>query len=149
MITNTDFCLNSLEKGAFLSSGNNVMTIAWGGIGYFWNKKVFFAPVRLTRYTKDFIDKTKCFAVSFPAEGKLRNELKLCGTVSGRDTDKLALVKNRRASKIDAQLIENCEVYYECKVLARLEMSDEMLESMPKGFYKDGDYHLIYIGEIL
>ena len=51
-------CLDTaLNTGAFLCSGDNVMVISWGMIGVMWGKKVFVAPVRESRYTKEFIDR--------------------------------------------------------------------------------------------
>ena len=50
-------CLDTaFSSGAFLCSGDNVMVASWGMIGVMWGKKVFVAPVRESRYTKEFID---------------------------------------------------------------------------------------------
>ena len=43
----------------------NTMTISWGGIGELWGKDVVFAFIRPQRYTKEFMDKSDYFTVSF------------------------------------------------------------------------------------
>lgn len=144
-----NFIIESLKNGAFLASGDNVMIVGWGGIGYIWRKQVFFAPVRYSRHTKSFIDERKTFAVSFPEVGTMKEEIKLCGTKSGRDTDKKALLKTTFAPKSKSFFVDGCKEYIECKVLASVPITDELMENMPKDFYKDGDYHVMYIGEIL
>lgn len=141
--------LESLKAGAFLSSGTNVMTIGWGYFGVMWGKKVFIAPVRYSRHTKKFLDHTKEFAVSFPKTGDMTKELKICGTKSGRDTNKLALLNTFEASKIGTSLISGCEHYIECKLMATIPVAMENLEPSAKEFYKNGDLHVLYIGEIL
>ena len=84
-------CLDTaLNTGAFLSSGDNVMVISWGMIGVMWGKKVFVAPVRDSRYTKEFIDKSGTFTVSVPPMREMLDAVKFCGTKSGREYDKWA-----------------------------------------------------------
>ena len=46
----------AFSTGAFLVSGDNVMTASWGFVGVMWGKKIFITPVRESRYTKTFID---------------------------------------------------------------------------------------------
>lgn len=152
MFEYTESSLKQLIKGAFITSGDepcNVMTIGWGFIGYMWRKPVFIAPVRQSRFTKTFIDKTSEFAISVPRDGDKREELKLCGAKSGRDVDKIALLNTRKAAKISTKLINDCANYYECKVLAVVPLDIDMLDKSVRGNYADGDMHVLYIGEIL
>lgn len=152
MFENTENILKQLTKGAFITSGSapcNVMTVGWGFIGYMWRKPVFIAPVRQSRYTKEFIDRTGVFAVSVPREGEKRDELRLCGTKSGRDIDKIALLETQNAKKIDTKLIADCETYYECKVLSVVPLNCDELHESVLGDYSNGDMHVLYIGEIL
>lgn len=84
-------CLDTaLNTGAFLCSGDNVMVISWGMIGVMWGKKVFVAPVRESRYTKEFIDRLGTFTVSVPPMREMLDAVKFCGTKSGREYDKWA-----------------------------------------------------------
>ena len=66
----------------------NTMTASWGGAGVFWGKPAVTCYIRPQRYTKEFIDKEELFSVSFFKDGH-RDALKLCGSVSGRDHDKI------------------------------------------------------------
>ena len=82
-------CLESaLNTGAFVSAGGNVMTASWGLVGVMWGRKVYVAPIRDSRYTKELLDRTGEFTVSVPAAGSMKKELAFCGTKSGRDCDK-------------------------------------------------------------
>lgn len=144
-----NFIIESLKKGAFLASGDNVMVIGWGGIGYIWGKQVFYAPIRYSRHTKQFIDESKTFALSFPEVGTLKDEIKLCGTKSGRDINKKALLSTTDAPKSKSFFVNGCKEYMECRILASVPITAETMEQLPQDFYKDGDYHVLYIAEIL
>lgn len=149
---NCDNALNGLTSGAFLTAGAdkvNVMTIAWGGIGVMWRKNIFICPVRFSRYTMDFIEASGEFCISIPKTGEMTAGLKLCGTKSGRDYNKIADFRTRKCSKIDTLAIDGCAEYYECKVLAKIPLTKEMLGDYALDFYKDGDFHMLYIGEML
>lgn len=80
--------------GVFLTTQNqsklNTMTIGWGGITHFWAKPIFIVPVRKSRYTYQLIDQAGEFTVSVPIENNLSQQLRFCGTNSGRDIDKFA-----------------------------------------------------------
>ena len=71
------------------SAGFNTMTASWGGIGWLWNKPVAFIFIRPERFTHEFIEKNDRITLSFYAED-YRKALQLCGSKSGRDTDKVA-----------------------------------------------------------
>lgn len=75
-----------------ITAGNrdhfNTMTASWGAMGELWGKDAAFIFVRESRYTFDFLQKDSCFTLCFfPVEN--RDALKICGTRSGRDTDKV------------------------------------------------------------
>lgn len=149
----SEIALNGLASGAFLSAGGaekcNVMTIAWGMLGIMWRKPVFMAPVRVSRYTAEFIDNDGVFCVSIPYNGSLSAELKMCGSKSGRSYDKISQLNTTKCHSIDTLAVSGCEVYYECRLLARVPLSTEMLGVSADEFYRDGDYHILYIGEIV
>lgn len=67
----------------------NTMTASWGGVGVLWGKPVAFVFIRPERYTFGFIEQGQGLTLSFLGE-EHRDILKTCGTVSGRDTDKVA-----------------------------------------------------------
>ena len=81
------------KQWMLITAGNeekaNTMTASWGGLGVLWFKPVSFAFVRPTRYTYEFIEREDGYSLCFFDES-YRNALKVCGTVSGRDRDKIA-----------------------------------------------------------
>ena len=126
----------------------NIMTISWGGVGELWGKDVVFAFIRPQRYTKGFMDKSDYFTVSFFDE-QYKDALKICGTKSGRDCDKLSLAGLSAEYDGEAVYPAQARVVIKCRKIAVQQMDnagflDESIESN----YKAGDYHFIYIGEI-
>ena len=67
---------------------SNTMTASWGGLGIMWGKNVATAYIRPNRYTKEFVDANDTFTISFFDES-YRKALNICGSVSGRDKDKI------------------------------------------------------------
>lgn len=147
---------NKLSKnGIFLVTGiekPNVMTMGWGSIGYFWGKPIFIAPVRLSRYSHDLIEKNNEFTVNIPFSTDMGKALAFCGTKSGRDVDKF---KELNLTAIPSQLIKTpvikeCDIHYECKVVYKKDMSEDGLSSaINKKSYSDNNYHTLYFGEIV
>ena len=148
--SNLDYLNSALTKGAFIVSGDNVMTASWGLVGKMWGKKVYVAPIRDSRYTKEFLDKTGEFTVSVPFENQMQDELKICGTKSGRDTDQWAVanLKKVKAQEVDTVIVDGCQKYLECKVLGVVPMGD-MDMSKVSDWYKTGDMHNFYFGEVV
>lgn len=144
-------CLNSaFNNGAFLTSGDNVMVASWGFIGVMWGKKVFVAPVRNSRYTKELIDKSGVFTVSVPYQGKMADAIKFCGTKSGREYDKWIEtgLEKINAKAVDSYVVGGCERYFECKVIGVLPMGDMNIAQVEK-WYPTQDMHNFYFGEIV
>ena len=144
-------CLDTaLNTGAFLSSGDNVMVISWGMIGVMWGKQVFVAPVRDSRYTKEFIDKSGTFTVSVPPMREMLDAVKFCGTKSGREYDKWAecSLEKVKAKRVDGFVVGGCQRYFECKVVGVVPMGDMDLKYAQK-WYPQGDLHTFYFGEIV
>lgn len=136
----------------------NTMTIGWGKIGIEWNKPVFIAYVRETRYTKQMLEENGEFTVNIPYGAFDNKILGYCGTKSGRDTDKirdlgLTLVES---DVISVPGIRQLPLTLECKVIYKQQQD---LGKMPKAvidrFYpvidEAGfrDYHIAYYGEIV
>ncbi|MCD8186883.1 MAG: flavin reductase, partial [Rikenellaceae bacterium] len=67
----------------------NTMTASWGAMGFLWNKPVAFVFVRPERYTFEFMEEYSAFTLSFMGKDQ-RHALKVCGSQSGRDSDKIA-----------------------------------------------------------
>lgn len=148
--------LTQLPKGAFLSvkteNLQNTMTIGWGSIGYIWQRPVMTVMIRYSRYTYDLINEARDFSVSLPLTGELKKALAVAGSKTGREVDKFkeANVTPQTAKCIDSPVIGECGLIFECRLLFKQIMEPANLdESIRSKFYSDGDYHVMYYGEIL
>lgn len=148
-------CLDTaLNTGAFLCSGDkdsdNLMVIAWGMVGVMWKKKVFAVPVRESRYTKEFIERTNSFTVCIPKNGEMKEQIKFCGTKSGREYDKWneCGLEKLPAKSVDGFVVGGCDRYFECKVVGKFEMTNMDVTPVAH-YYTDDDRHTLYIGEII
>lgn len=147
--------LEQLAAGAFLTTKAdgkvNTMTIGWGAIGFQWGKPVLTVMVRASRHTYDLIEKAGEFTVTIPYED-MKKELGICGSKSGRDSDK---IKECGFNLIDGKNIATPSLdikgmSFECKTVYKSEMTASKLDKdYNEKWYKDGDYHTIYYGEIL
>lgn len=136
-----------------VSAGNeekfNTMTVSWGGLGEIWGKDAVFIFIRPQRYTYEFIEKEEFFTLSFYGE-EFRNALKICGSQSGRNTDKVANAGLTPLFVDGTVSFEQAEYTFVCR-----KMASQFID--PKGFeddsieknYSAGDYHKVYIGEIV
>ena len=59
-----------------------------GCVGIMWGKNAVTTYIRPQRYTKEFVDANDTFTISFFDES-YRKALNICGSVSGRDKDKI------------------------------------------------------------
>lgn len=147
---------NLHEKGAFLTvkAGDevNTMTIGWGNVGFQWGKPIFTVLVRKHRHTFSIIEKADNFTVTIPLDDSLKEEIKFCGTKSGRDYDKFkeCNLKLIPAKTVDTPIIEKSNVLtYECKIVYKQEMNPEFLSDEIKNLsYTAEDYHVLYVGEV-
>lgn len=127
----------------------NTMTASWGGVGILFGKPVAYIFVRPQRYTKEFIDSSTHFSLSVLPE-QYRKQLNYFGTVSGRTEDK---IKNSNLSIeredgvpyfSDAKLVMVCKKLFAQSV----EESAFLDPSLIERWYKDKDFHTLYIAEI-
>lgn len=145
------------KGGVFLTSKFNgkvnTMTIGWGGITVYWGKPVFEAPVRYSRHSYGMINESGCFTVSVPLEDDdMAKALAYCGSHSGRNEDKISACGLEIADGefVDAPIIKNCSLHFECKVLGKTEFSSDKLDtSVDERWYADKNYHTMFYGEII
>ncbi len=129
----------------------NVMTIGWGTIGSIWGRPVFMVLVRPSRYSYTRLEETGDFTVNVPPR-ELAAAVSYCGNVSGRDHDKFQEMKLTPAPsrQVRPPIIEQCLIHYECRTLHR---NDVVPASLPQSvldeYYPHGDFHRLYIGEIV
>lgn len=152
----------AMKKGILLTTGNadtvNTMTIGWGKLGIEWNRPVFIAYVRESRYTKQLLEDIGEFTVNIPIGESDSSILRYCGTRSGRDTDKIRDLgfKLVESDVISVPGIRELPLTLECRVIYRQQQD---LHALPGDildrFYPETgenqfrDYHIAYYGEIV
>ncbi len=152
--------LDNVGKGVLLTTCHNekvnTMTIGWGTLGIQWGKPIFIAYVRQSRYTKELLDKTGEFTINIPVAEVDSQILRLCGTKSGRDLDKVAQLGliTEPGITVAAPGIAQLPLTLECKVIYR---QDQVLEEIDPeslsryyapGTANEADFHTAYYGQI-
>lgn len=141
------------REWALLTAGDsdavNTMTVSWGGLGVLWNRDVATVYVRPQRYTKEFIDRTGRFTLSFYAP-EHKAALGVLGRLSGRDEDKIARVGFTPVELDGDFAFEEAELVLACRVLYADEIDPELFwdASCDERNYPEHDYHTVYVGEI-
>lgn len=127
----------------------NTMTASWGGLGIMWNKNVAFVVLRPDRYTKEFIDNTDTFTLSFYDE-KYRKTLAYLGSVSGRDEDKVTKSGLTVGQLNDTPYFEEANTVLVCSKLFNQPFKEESFldKSILPSAYPARDFHTLYIVEI-
>ena len=127
----------------------NLMTASWGGFGILWNRPVVYLWVRPERYTYGLLQREPCFSVNILPE-QYREVYRLCGTISGRDTDKLARAGLTLCAAGGAPYLAESRMVMQCCLCYRQPMQAEgylrpdLLESLRSG----GSLHTLFIAEI-
>ncbi len=135
-----------------ITAGNeqkcNTMTASWGYAGEIWGQDSITALVRPTRYTMKFIEENDYFTVSFYGEeGKKYHSI--CGSKSGRDTDKIVLAgltpdySEKAPFFKEARLVIVLKKQYVQKMEENCFCDKEPLEK-----WYDNDLHYIIIGKV-
>lgn len=126
----------------------NTMTASWGGLGFLWNRPVAFCFVRPQRYTYALTEQAERFSLTF-FEEKYRDALRLCGTKSGRDTDKFAAAGLTPVTVDGVPAVKEARLTLLCRKLYADTLKGEGFfdETLLKN-YTAGDYHRVYIVEI-
>ncbi len=142
------------DEWALLMSGDknsyNSMTISWGYMGVMFNKPVFLTAVRPQRYTKEFIDKSEYFTISF-FDKEYKKTLGYLGSKSGRDIDKMNVEGLEPIFSDNTVFYNEASLVLVCKKLFSMEQSNAKFydESIKSEIYPTGDYHTFYTGEIV
>ena len=127
----------------------NTMTASWGGFGVMWFKNVAYIVIRPQRYTKEFIDNSDNFSLTFFDES-FKKYLNYLGTVSGRDEDKIKKL-NLTVSYIDKTPdFEEANMVILCKKLYAQEFNPECFidKKLNEKCYPNKDHHTLYIAEV-
>lgn len=126
----------------------NAMTASWGGLGILWNRPVAFLFVRPQRYTYTLAEQAERFSLAFLGE-EYRAALRLCGTVSGRNTDKLAAAGLTAVERDGVPIIAEATYNLICRKLYAddLKKASFLCPSLLDN-YKADDFHRVYVVEI-
>lgn len=128
----------------------NTMTIGWGLCGIMWSKPVALVAVKPERYTHQFMEENDYYTVSF-FDKKYQPEMNLCGTTSGRDTDKLketgftAITNDNYTYFAEADLVLICKKIYSAAYQEKGFKDKDIVSKR----YPDHSFHTEYYGEII
>ena len=109
--------------------------------------------IRPERYTHEFVEANERLTLSFYTE-EWRKALQLCGTKSGRDTDKIAATGLTPVElESGAITFEEARLTLDCKKLFKADMkeADFVDKKVMEQWYNDkpgGSLHSVYVVEI-
>ncbi|MCF2596601.1 flavin reductase family protein [Pseudoflavonifractor phocaeensis] len=142
------------DKWMLITAGNgeqcNTMTASWGGLGVIWGAPAAICYIRPQRYTKEFVDREEYFTLTFFGE-EWRKALSLCGSKSGRDTDKVKECGfTVKTAACGAPYFEEAELVLVCRKRFAQDMDPASIpQDIKEKWYPNQDYHTMYIGEIV
>ncbi len=128
-------------------NGFNMMTASWGFFGEMWNKDCAICAIRPQRYTLKFAEESEYFTLCFLGDNKAPH--KVCGSMSGRDVNKVEMTGLVPVFEGGAVYFEQAETVVICKKLYADYLREEnFCDESPKKCY-NGDYHKMFYGEIV
>jgi flavin reductase (DIM6/NTAB) family NADH-FMN oxidoreductase RutF len=141
----SDWMLITAEK----DNKVNTMTASWGGFGVMWGKNVAYIVIRPQRFTKEFVDNSDTFSLTF-LDKSFKKQLSYLGSVSGRDEDKIS------KSNLTIQHSDNTPYFEEgnlaiiCTKLYAQEFKPEcfITSELDNEWYPKKDYHTLYIAKM-
>ncbi|MCJ7855315.1 flavin reductase family protein [Lachnospiraceae bacterium NSJ-143] len=127
----------------------NTMTASWGGAGIMWGKPSAFVFIRPQRFTKEFVDGSQEFSLTVLGSSH-REILNYCGTVSGRDEDKIVKCGLTLAHEGKTPYFEEGNIVLICRKLFAQELAENSFldKSIIEKWYPQRDYHTMYVAEI-
>ena len=151
--------LHALKAGVLMNTRTdrfNTMVLSRAELGLIWSLPSFTAHVRQSRFTREQLERTGTFTISVPLCGSLPPEvLRVCGKMSGRDTDKLSLLSLQTAEPEQNGVpgLPAFPLTLECRVLFRQDLN---LSAIPEEFRlrhytagaDNGDFHTAYTAAI-
>lgn len=126
----------------------NAMTASWGALGELWGAHVAICFVRPQRYTYGLMEKQDRISLAFLDETH-RDCLNLCGTLSGRDGDKLSRAGLTVSEAEGVPVINEARITVICKKLYADDLKEQCFidKSLLKN-YQNKDYHRVYVLKI-
>lgn len=150
--------LTALPSGILMTTKANgitdTMVIGWGTMGIDWGIPIFTAFVRESRYTKELVDANPYFTINVPVDNSidLKEIVRVCGTMSGRDVDKFALchLDLVESANFSVPAIAQLPLTLECEVIYTQEQDKEQIEKSPMAkYYPQKDFHTAYTARIV
>ena len=147
-----DIC-KALPKGILMTTKTgdyvNTMVIGWGHIGIEWGRPIFVAYVRESRHTKQMVEECGEFTVNVPVGEVDPAIIRVCGSKSGRDMDKVAELglHLEEPEVISVPGIKELPITLECRVIYKQDQDLSALEEGSRSHYytpgtsDDGNYH--------
>ncbi|MFV0527771.1 MAG: flavin reductase [Lachnospiraceae bacterium] len=131
-------------------AGFNTMTASWGAMGEMWGKNAVTTYIRPQRYTKEFVDSNDIFTISFYNES-YKKALGICGSISGRDEDKVKKAGLTPYFVDGAAAFEEAETILICRKMYRQYLQPEcfVAEENIEKWYPEKDFHEMYISEVI
>jgi len=134
----------------------NSMTIGWGTLGIEWGQPIYTVFVRESRHTKTMLDANGEFTINVPLGQVDKNILAVCGTKSGRDTDKIKELglHLEEPESVCVPGIRELPLTLECKVIYKQDQDPKAIEDRfldryyAKNTPNEGDFHTAYYGLI-
>ena len=142
-----DWTLITAEKA---DGSVNTMTASWGFMGVLWNKPVCAVFIRPGRHTLSFVEEAERLSLTFFDES-YRAALRLCGTKSGRDTNKIADAGLTLShTETGVPYFEEAKTVLVCRKLYvdALKPENFLDPSIDAANYPAKDYHKVFICEI-
>jgi len=100
----------------------NIITIAWCGI-VCSSPPLISVSIRPSRHSHKLISQSGDFVVNIPST-KIARQADICGTHSGKATDKFKLCSFTAipSSRVSSPMIEECPVNIECKLKSTIKL---------------------------
>ena len=124
----------------------NMMTASWGFAGEMWGSDCMAAVIRPQRYTMEFINNSDYFTLSFYGDNK--DIHKICGSKSGRDTDKVKLTGLTPVFSDNTVYFEEARLVIVCKKQYVQQMKEECFTDKEPLRWYNNDLHYMVIGKI-
>lgn len=127
----------------------NTMTASWGGFGVMWNKEVAFIVIRPQRYTREFVESSDSFSLTFFDKSYLK-DLGYLGKVSGRDENKIERTNLAVVTKDNTPYFQEAKnvIFAKKLFVQRIEENAFLDNSIIERWYPEKDFHYLYIAEI-
>lgn len=145
---------SEFSKWALLTVGNsekfNMMTIGWGGLGTVWSLPAATVYVRTSRYTHEFMENNDYFTIGTFEWSWYSEQLKLLGTKSGREMDKMHESGLRPVALARGMTFKEVDVTLVCKKIFKQRLDPENLpEEIRNKYYNNDVPHDMYIGKVV